>query len=709
MKTVSRKFIKLLLWAAVTVAVLICGVATLAWRADPLRREYPDVPFSPVGKEYPRLFASREEPPKSDKDEYDTFWKSRQEVSRFLLHEGAMREATEDEREAYRLGVQGSNYPAARDLAARALEANPQSIPARIVFIAVEHEGEGNFPRALFLARTLRRQLHRQGVADPQDEIARDWYLRVLHQEYTILFEMNRSEEVLRVLDLFEQLYGESLPKRRIYPLVKRNRLDAAEAAYKEAEVSGLWYRSLLNDRLILTDARGDREGVYAAGVAATEIDSESQIVWSNHSSACEQNFLPNEAEAALLRSIRCQSGTGYFSPYTYLAELFSSKGQMSEAWDALGMAQRQRLTRPSYTLIMDQYQFDQSVSHVLCLLGRNTEAVDFARRATERPHRVGSTSTSEEETEFSNRFFLWTQLRIRKTQLDEVASGGGRAAGRASSHFRALENELWVLERQILRVLTDEKRLRGLMSPNLPGTRSVSTLFLPDLAQLLPHGVAAETLRRARLAETHPAAAAYFDAIEAELALRFGRDVDAMALAKKALDGLDKDYERALRARVAVVAAEAARRQGKLEEVMPLYDQALADCPVVFRLLNVAIPIKIAEDGSPLANPMAERLLTSPRFRGDPNGFTLTLRAEEKSIIVDFMRQNNIRHFSANVPTQGEATEVIASAVRRIHARLMSPRLDLSVTDIHALDNSLFVASNPQATDRMLRNVTPD
>jgi len=87
------------IFAATALAVLAIGaVSALAWRSDPLLAEYPAPPFPPVAADYPHLRATREEPRESDKEAYDEYWKERREVGRFMLHEGGMHDATDDER-----------------------------------------------------------------------------------------------------------------------------------------------------------------------------------------------------------------------------------------------------------------------------------------------------------------------------------------------------------------------------------------------------------------------------------------------------------------------------------------------------------------------------------------------------------------------------------------------------------------------------------
>jgi tetratricopeptide (TPR) repeat protein len=199
---------------------------------------------------------------------------------------------------------------------------------------------------------------------------------------------------------------------------------------------------------------------------------------------------------------------------------------------------------------------------------------------------------------------------------------------------------------------------------------------------------VAAEALRQARAEEDHPGAVPYFDAYEAEVALLRGDAEAALALARKALDRLPAAGEKLLRARVAAVAGEAARRLGKNAYGLALLQQALRDFPQAFRLLGTAIPVKVEHDGSALASDLAGRLLRSPRFAAAPDGFRVAIRSEDGKLIVEMFRAAGERHCQVGVTLSGQA-DAVADALRQLHRKMMSPTLDLSQVDINSLDGS--------------------
>jgi hypothetical protein len=126
---------------------------------------------------------------------------------------------------------------------------------------------------------------------------------------------------------------------------------------------------------------------------------------------------------------------------------------------------------------------------------------------------------------------------------------------------------------------------------------------------------------------------------------------------------------------------------------MLSLFDQALRDCPAAFRMYRVAVPIHVADDGSPLAQALGERLLGSPRFRDDQAGFSVALRTTGQRLTFELSRLKSVCHCSDFVTIEGRPDQVVASACRRFHQRLMSPLLDLKPIDINFLEDCLFAA----------------
>jgi hypothetical protein len=63
---------------------------------------------------------------------------------------------------------------------------------------------------------------------------------------------------------------------------------------------------------------------------------------------------------------------------------------------------------------------------------------------------------------------------------------------------------------------------------------------------------------------------------------------------------------------------------------------------------------VRVEHDGSEVARLLARRLVRSPRFRADPAGFRVVLRARKGELHFQMFRLNNVRHVEGAVPLEG-------------------------------------------------------
>ena len=139
------------------------------------------------------------------------------------------------------------------------------------------------------------------------------------------------------------------------------------------------------------------------------------------------------------------------------------------------------------------------------------------------------------------------------------------------------------------------------------------------------------------------------------------------------------------------MIAAECLRRLGRDDQALPLLDEALSSSPIVFRLLDVPIPVAVSVDSSPLARRAADRILMSPRFRADPRGFPLNVRTNDDQLVFELQRPNKRSHCRDAVAASGSADTVVATALERLIARVMSLGLEITPVDINTLDAKLY------------------
>jgi tetratricopeptide (TPR) repeat protein len=671
--------------------------------------DYPDAPFLKVPKDYPEIIPLEARPSAQDKAALDRYREKRRAAYRRLAEEGAIRRVSAEEREAV-LAVADDNYIRGRELAEKILRGNPQSAPALCALTEAEYYGESNLPRALGLVRRLRHLVEQRGLVDPADGDSREWYLRALELEYEILSTMDRSADALEVVRLLGQVYAD-LPSWKIWPLFKLNRLDEARQAIDAAHRQGGWKMTVLNCRSTLAQILGQRGPQYEAAEKMVEYAPHSPLLWRNFGESAEGDFRLDEAEKAFLRSAK-EGETNELdyrgTPFTCLAQLYLQQGRFQEAVDSLRKARADRGRRPAFTLQEDQAEIDMSLALLLLALGQHQDAERFARRAYEHPDRTGHSTRTQDGDVLTDGVVLWTILQARIEELRE-RQAGAPWLDRAATGCRqaALEYQTWTLRRQLLKRLMQGEHW-AILRPYLLTDCDVQPWLLGSVIRILPSGAAAEAIRRARAEETNPAAGPYFDAIEAELALDQNDLPRALELACRSMAGLPAEKEKLLRNRVSAVGAEAARRLGRTEECLRLANQAMADFPQVFRLLETRIPVRVQDDGSPLARALAGRLLASCRFVDDRDGFSIVIHRDENRLAFEMFRLGKARHFTDSVPIGKDGRQAVQAAVERFYQRLMSPTLDLTQIAINSLDGSPAALHSQQAIDTLLDKVRP-
>jgi tetratricopeptide (TPR) repeat protein len=501
---------------------------------------------------------------------------------------------------------------------------------------------------------------------------------------------------------VLEQVY-EPLPWKKVWPLFKLKRLDEARKAIEETERGGRWKLRSLNDRCALEEQCRNRKGTYDAGKLMVQEIPYSPVLWSNFGEAARSMFELEEAERAFFKSATLGRPDFYGTAYRPLALLYLQQGKLKPALEALKKGQAQRMQRPPHSLAQDQTKMDRSIGLLLLAVGMGEEAERFVRRAVDRPDRTGSTTEDATDLAISNLLMLWTVLQTRLEQLAEAdAAKAGLGSLAPSLEQKSLQLQLWQLERALLKLLHDPSRL-SVIRPYMPGAAEMEPWLRGSLVRILPPGVTLEAIRQARAEETHPAAAAYFDALEAEVELLRGSPAEALALARKAMDKLPAP-EKLLRARAAAVAAEAARLLGRNDEALSLYRQVLRDFPQALRLVRTVLPVRVETDGSPLAATVARRLAASPRFREDPNGLRLVVRVRDNRVSLELFVEGDERHCEALVAADGAEDAVIAAALRELHARMMSPVLRLSAVDVNGLDSSPSAVRGRSETENLLK-----
>lgn len=635
--------------------------------------------------------------------------------------------ATDDEQEAMK-ALQEKKYARARELVEIVLKKNSESLAGRYVLAKVLAEGEGSLPKGLFEIRRLRHAVEKPGRAD--DKIAREWYALALESEGSILGDLDRREELLLTVERREQLgiHGWFQTQERLWSLVKLKRWEEADreiAATKEKaereieETKGQYdeepyarYQDALNTLYIALNSksamefeRRNRRAAYDAGKALRDKFPTSGLLWFNFGESAMVSFRLAEAETSYKKSTQLYGGFNG-TAWRELAVLYLTQGRFPETKDALKKAKKDRAKRDPHTLQQDQAAYDTVLAAFLIALGRNADAERVARKVYERPDRAGSTSADVRLLDLHGAMLLFVALTARVEQEREregVKSWLRRTLPNPSR--KSAEWELWTLRQKTMKLLMDEVLLVEAFRPYLWGQSAIGSWLFGTVAHLLPAGVAAAALERARKADSLPEAEPYFDAMEAEVQLRLGNARKSLEFVRRALDRLEAVQEKLFRARICAVGAEAADRLGDPKARQEFLATVLRDFPAVLRLLSMKIPVSIRDDGSPAAMRLAELLHRSPRLERRDDGFLILLSTNENGLCFEMRLPDQSTCFLGATPLPDPSEAAWLAAFDAFNDKLMSPTIDLNQADINSLDGSPAAERGREKLDGLLRD----
>ncbi len=594
----------------------------------------------------------------------------------------------------------------ARELAQEILDDSPDSIPGLTVMASALHVGDGNLPRAIFSIRRARGLLERRAGLSPADEVDLYWYRRILMAEANIAADIDDRDGQLAALARLDEVF-EPNPGEHIWALIKLERWAEARAKIQEAMAdesqSDQVFRGL-NGLCALEFELRNREASYEACKLLSERFGANEVAWSNTAESAMTSLRHAEAERYYLKATELRNNS-YGSPWRSLAMIYLLEGRVSETLAALKMAQKQRQQRPSFTHQQDQASMDTATTSLMLALGRGQDAERMGRRVYERPDRAGGTSASQLQGELSGALLFWNTLLMRLAQRrEEIAALPWYKRWWPDAELRRLELESWAMERRAITLMANEAHLVELLRPHLLGIVNVEIWLIGGVARALGPGVAAEAVRLARAAEDSDAAEGYFKAFDAEIALIDGDEEATLAAAAAALDALPV-AEVLTRARVAALAGQAADERGDVELRDQMWEQALADFPAVFRLLDLSIPVTVVHQGG-LTEDLADALLRSPRFSSEPSGLKIEITQKDGALIMCLYRRHDALHGCAEAPIEDDEDAAIAEASARFHDLIMSPKLDLSQADVRSLDGSLATGRAREQIDDVLGEI---
>lgn len=624
------------------------------------------------------------------------------------------------------------------------LVAEPDSIVGHYVFGQILRRAEGSLPKAmkhLGRARELYEQKYQPSVANLQST---PWLLHreILYAAQTLAGELERHEYQLQLLDYHDSLYDPRLTAEHAWPLMQLGRFDdAREYAEKASESREPFQQSLGRNALCAIEGEaGTRDEWFAACLAAFDQAAERAkadkpfskpdeitnvtVHAYNAAVAAMSALRPDEAERlALAGSTRIEFTPA--NPWLLLVRLYTDQGRMSDAVLALREMQAWRRKQPPNLREQVQAETDVTYATVLLIAGKTENGLRIVDRAIANPDRRGLTSSSKEQTLGAHALL---RLAMRRTHAAVEAERGSWSGSkeRISIQLADLELDLagWADEERIRAVLGDDQRLvRTFRMYVAGGVEPVPTWLVGDLIDVLGAGVVEVVLEMVRKAEKLEAMEPYYVALDAEIALHRGNEVEALRLAKQALDELP-EFEVLLRARVAAVAGEAALELEQFDEGLELLATAMQSDAGVIRRRGLVLPATLAVDvGGELGERIRELLLASPRFEFADRGFEVRVGKQGDAIEIclaapDGSQLSCAQPLSAKPApgpdglTPGPAPspkpeielddeQLAALAVEAFHQRAFAMPVGLSNIDLGSLDGTATL-SDEAAREQM-------
>ncbi|MEM9190688.1 MAG: hypothetical protein AAGF12_15995 [Myxococcota bacterium] len=540
---------------------------------------------------------------------------------------------TPAEEEAYDLYL-NQQMLSARTKAEEILDANPYSMMGHFVMGAVLHEAEGSLARAMYHLGKAREiyETTWSASARPADAPA-DLHREVLFKIQGLAAEMELYEYQLQVLGYHDYLYDPDLLAEHAWPLMRLGRYDEArDFATRATQVrNDDFQRSSGMTSLCAIEGEAGTRGPYLEACLAALENARERAASSeeggalavhayNAALAARAALSFEQAETLALEGGRRLEFTPA-NPWRFLVRMYTDQGRMTDGLNALREMQRWRRRQPAYLRDQARSETDVAFATLLLVAGESELALRAVDRAIQQPDRRGLTTITSEQTLGAHALL---RRSIRITQAERDAEARAREGFFPSLGGQLLSTgdtpETYADDERIRGVLSDDERLRRTLRPYVSGgIEPVPVWLLGDLIEVLGAGVFAVALRQAKIAEGESTAAEpYFLALQAEVALRQGKESEALNLALGALERLPAN-EKLMTARVALVAALAAEGSGRNLQAMDLYAQALRDDGGIFRRQSASLPARVrVTGGGAIGEDAGDFIEASPRFRDD-------------------------------------------------------------------------------------------
>lgn len=603
-------------------------------------------------------------------------------------------EAEPDELEAF-WALAAERMIRARELAAKILAQRPNSYVGHFVMGQVEHDGEANFPRAVFELEQALTLFEKKHGKEPTPDSPWRWHTRILLALAFAYGEIELHEKKLAMLARYNDLYDPDRLAERAWPLMKVRRFREARAAAREGiATNDPRQREIALNALCAVEfeAGNDlasydacKQAMDNAKALGADLDPADLM---NFAEASRSVFKLDEAER-IDREASEAAIAWYGNPWSELAELYIREARLAEALAALREIPRYRVQRPPHVRESDRNENRRALSSFFVVMGRAEEALHITQKALVAPDRRGHNSRDPAQ-DISIAALLDKAAHTLKAEhlRERVASRAWYERFWAQGHALWEQVLGWLSGRRAVRLLGENDRLAGSLRIGTSQAAVMPPWLVGGAVEVVGAGPARAAIAKNRRLDKRTLAPAYYDAFEGEALLLAGDDAEARKMLARAEKQLPA-AEQLLRARVLALLAlakEGVDETGRFRDL----ERVMQIDPGVLRRLQMTLPVKFSGAGE-LGEDFEDVLDHSPRFSVNGSGLLVTVRGDRANAEACLTGVSGAK--LACGQAQAQANDKPDAFLERLaadfHARVFAPHVDLSVSDANSLDGT--------------------
>jgi tetratricopeptide (TPR) repeat protein len=509
--------------------------------------------------------------------------------------------------------------------------------------------------------------------------------------------DLEHYDEQLGLMYRYNELYTPQLKAELAWPLMKKREFDKARLAAEEGLATGDPYQveRAKNALCAIEFEAGHDITSYEVCAEAVQygrsrFGSATAVDLGNFAEAARSVFRFDEAERLLMEASK--SGLSWYgNPWLELGDLYMRAGRFAEALSALREVPRHRSARPAHVRDSDRNEARRSLAAFLLLMGRPDEALRITDKASVLPDRRAHNSRDpEQDRSIVALLDRQARLMLAEMTMERASAAPFHVRWWARGKALWLQFQAWMSARQAARFLDDERRLVGTFAIGTARSAVMPPWLVGELIEVLGPGVVRAAVAEVAPRDDREGAAAYYDAVLAEVALAQRDYAEAAQHAQRALEGLQPG-DALLRERVRAVLA---RALSDPREAVMLYEEVLAVDPGLFRRLRWALPVEIRSSDAAIDRDLAEAVSRSPRFVEADHG----LRVQVDGATICLLGRSGASWGCSEVPFEENETQrsYTQRVIDSFHREIFSPRVDLSRIDINSLDGSNRVTRDP-------------